>query len=246
MNSNYDENYAHFKAVAESGDPVLLQEAVNRFGFENTRYESDLHFLEKCFSIANVCESIRAGVQLYCSSLGSRIHYGRMNVSLMAMNAAVELAQGDYDLTVGVAQGGSILPLLMHCLVGKATFVKNSPDGAKMHWFAPGREFRRPDQAPRILVCEDDALTGKTLKKVRETVAQLNPETVDVCFLQDTPTLSLDGMHSSAVVAQKVGGYDRAFYAGDVSFSSFVSNLDTLNQAVLKSTSAMKRKRLWP
>ncbi len=186
--------------------------------------------------ISDLRTSISDCVRRFCASTGGAVPFVRAQPRLLDMNAAVELAKRDYDLAVGVVRGGVAVPILMSFLGQRITFLQNNRESSKTNWFSARPEFKRPAQADNVLLCEDDALTGGTLRRARPKMADLNPSRVDVCFRQDIPEQT-----PSRVVAEGLGTYDRVFYTSSVSFSNFLTNLGQLEKAAREATQGMRQ-----
>jgi hypothetical protein len=138
-------------------------------------------------------------------------------IFLEHVNAAVEL-QSQYDAVIGILRKGAPVPNLMHALgqkVGMIEFHQNWLRGAM--WRRIGGEKFTMDQGGKILICEDDAVRGRTLRSVLSRVDEFNPSKVDVCF-----TGVMYSMSRSA--ADNIGVFDKVFHCTEVSQDHVFTN----------------------
>lgn len=109
------------------------------------------------------------------------------------INAAMEIKRMNYDLAIGILNGGSTLAHLVEMSGVETRYLewrrnwKRAPIWKKM-----GGNQAKVQQADRILLIEDDAVTGSTLRAVQPLIENLNPSQVDVCFWNSIGKLSFE------------------------------------------------------
>lgn len=140
------------------------------------------------------------------------------------INAAGELSR-QYDLIVGVMNSGGIMGSLCELMGGNVRYLD-----WHRHWKKKGPTWRkigadptRVKEAKKILVCDNDADTGGTMRRIATALEALNPEAVDVCFFLDA--------EKNAVV-DEIPFYRRRFGTWNVQSQNFFEHLQHL-EAVL-------------
>jgi hypothetical protein len=132
--------------------------------------------------------------------------------------AALQVSQMDYDLVVGVHHKGMNLPNYLRPLgQNVASFDWRRSGEYEARWRDP-EQTQRMEPGMKVLVCEDDAVTGSTLQQVKNKLAELNPTSIDVC---------LTGVHyeKSQEAVQNVGGFDRIFHIAEFDQSQVYSDM---------------------
>ena len=129
-------------------------------------------------------------------NLGSFLDYaGQVGLPLESMNteirpdminAAGELIS-QYDLIVGVMNAGCSMAALCELMGGNVRYIEwhqkdREWENREPVWRNVGMNFKPVTEAKRILVCENDAVTGTTLRKIIPALQALGSEAVDVCF----------------------------------------------------------------
>lgn len=168
--------------------------AIGQFGtqadIENLirNYTSDTRFIADTLGrpeYDNPIKAFRLGISMNLHRYAK--HYnvplGRVGEA-STVNAAVELHKRNYDLVVGVLNAGTIFALPLEALGSNVRYLEyhRSWKRKKPVWRKVGRHQEKPKKAKRILICENDSVTGKTLRAVLPKVEALEPELIDVCF----------------------------------------------------------------
>lgn len=153
---------------------------------------------------------------------------GKMN--LYMINAVGELYD-KYDLVVGVANGGINMASLFEIYGVETRYIEwHSGTGDPKRWKRDpvwrniGFDRRKVKEAKRILVCENDAMTGQTLSKVVEFLGEkFDPEVVDVCFELDSETNNNAG---------EIPGVNKHFCTQDLPGPNVMDHLETMKHVL--------------
>ncbi len=97
--------------------------------------------------------------------------------------AALQIKEAHYDLVAGIHSGGSLLPNRLHPIGQNVAYIEwhqrweASPRLRNVHATQALRK------GMRILLCENDAITGESLRRVSEKLERdLRPSSIDLCF----------------------------------------------------------------
>ncbi len=130
---------------------------------------------------------------------GLKAHVKKFNIPLRntpnipTINAAVELSKNNYDLVIGVLKSGSTLAVPFEVLGDNVRYVEwHRHWTRKPIWRKVGETTDKPTEAKRVLICENDAASGKTLQALQPILDKLNPDEVDICFSGYFPDKSID------------------------------------------------------
>ena len=119
---------------------------------------------------------------VYAAANGIEVKNG---FNSLHVNAAMEVSRLDYDLIVGIYRGCTSLTTPLEVIGDNVRYINYSrlrnpnKDG---EWLPVGRVRELPEKAEKILVCEDDAVTGGSLRRAIPLLEKLDPKQVDVCF----------------------------------------------------------------
>ena len=175
----------------------------------------DTYFASRRGRFYEPLETIRAAARKYCRD--KKLNSQRMTPHLSDVNGAVEL--NDYDLVIGIAQGGIALPALMDFMGKPTAFLRSSRETQSTKWLTLA-----PTKASRLLICEDDARTGGTLDRIMPALDALNPTDIHICFTGC-------GLGVSKDIATKSGHFDKVFDTLSVPFTSFTENVRKVESA---------------
>ena len=145
------------------------------------------------------------------------------------LNAALELREKNYDLAIGVLNGGGPMAMFLEFLGTQAKYIEWHRDWKK----GPVQRKIGPNKSPiskgkKILICENDTQTGATLKAIIPFLKKLKPEQIDVSFLVD-----LHG--TNHLIVENSLFYKNAFNLGEFSPANFVDNLIKLEKELKKT-----------
>ena len=236
----YDEIIARMKqGVYSHGQTYFdLMQAALRWGDENdirraiiawkTRCKYDAHSMnmDLDFSpITEIVDKINNAVRNYASDFD--LYY--TGTGSPTINAAVEIKKQEYDLAVGIQKGCSNLTTILEMLGQPSSNIRFSQrwEKRKPYWMKVGRDGGKIQSAKRIIVCENDVSSGKTLQAVQPYLEKLNPESVDICFT---------GLHQEKSIekAKTMGFYTHVFSTMTVGFEDYLANLKTAEAAVTR------------
>ncbi|MEQ1849711.1 MAG: phosphoribosyltransferase [Candidatus Peribacteraceae bacterium] len=152
--------------------------------------------------------------------------------STLIPNAAYTLVDENYDLTIGIVHGGAPLANYLHVLDQNVVYLEyHRRWEINPRWRVAGRQCDIRS-GMKILLCEDDVATGKTLKEVARKLDKLNPSSVGICFT---------GYHleKSKQRAQEAGVFDSVRTPNDFDQSHVYSSILNFHEA-LKSKNKKK------
>ncbi len=151
----------------------------------------------------------------------SQIHnLPEKNISFTQVNAAIEISKMDYDLVLCILNGGASLGNLVEIAGLNTRFLEWRKHWKKDPiWRKVGKNTTKPTGANNILVIEDDASTGTTLKAIQPLIKKLNPENVDICFCGMFLKHSID-------VAQSLSSFNEVVRMFSLSHKKALDNLD--------------------
>lgn len=99
------------------------------------------------------------------------------------LSAAIELSRKKYDLIIGVLKAGSTLALPMEAIGENVRYMEwHKHWKRKPVWRNVGRATEKPKKAKKILLCENDAVSGNTIEALLPSLEKLGAEEVDICF----------------------------------------------------------------
>ncbi len=144
--------------------------------------------LELRDSLRNNLEACLSGTQLRRSPC----------FHLLDVNAAVELMENDFDLVIGVAQGGINIPFCMEILGQNTLYLRPSRKTNRVTQLQSISSPKPIAPGGSILICEDDAVSGKTLERILPIVQGFDPGYVEVCFSGYEPSKSYSAVKEKA------------------------------------------------
>lgn len=144
---------------------------------------------EHGFSSVNSMESIkyfREKISFAQQLLNQYIEKHRLRSVFLKpelLNAAVELSKEQYDLVVAVMNSGAPLATLLEVLGQNVRYLEWRKHWTKQpQWRNIGLHRQKIQSAHKILVSEDDTMTGTTLKTIAPILQSLGPDQIDVAF----------------------------------------------------------------
>lgn len=149
----------------------------------------------------------------------------------VAPTAAIQLTDRRYDATIGILWSGASLANHMHCW--------GSENVGYIEWHRHWQRdpvWRLHDMRfdvrkhMNILLCENDAVSGRTLTKVLQKIDTLNPANVDVCFT---------GIYyeKSREKALQLGAFRSVFHIADLDQSKVYSDMLRYREKLLEKVS---------
>ncbi len=238
VNGKFNQDFCRF--VLEQGDDDEMRFALDAFFQHTTLYSPErlVPLLLHGNKIKNIAQEIRAAAKKYskehCLLFETKKDDAFSRLPLIAeMNAAVEIKNMNYDLVVGILRSCVSLTTPLEMLGQEVRYVEciRGPRSAKKPvWIGRGRGGMIPIRhANRVLICENDAISGNTLRTVQPLIqAVLEPKVIDICFHKAS------SLESSKEVARGLGFYTKVFSVMDVGFEHFFDNLKTLQTAAKK------------
>jgi len=220
--SNDKINYDLVQTALNYGNDEDMQQAVSAWRTVESKQDSISAFLNEG-TIKKIVERIKASLNQY-----SKDYNLPKNKTLSAhINAAMEIAKQEYDLAVGIQRGCVNVTTILEAIGQRTRYVRYSPAWEKRgpYWEKVGRHKDKPTKAKKIIVCEDDTVTGKTLKAVQPLIEKLEPQTVDICFMGMNPEISRER-------AEGLGFYTNVTSTMSYSFDHFVENLRAAEAAL--------------
>lgn len=170
-----------------------------------------------CPEIRELCDRIRGQMQQYTEKFELDDRF----VGSPHVNAAVQIVKLDYDLIVGIQGGCSNLTNVLEFIGDdRLRYINYSKSLEKLPvWEKIGRSRKEVEKAKKILICENDAVSGQTLRSVQPLIEKLQPEGVDICFSGGF----FD--EKSQLVAEQMGIYKRIFSVMNMDFDNFLENI---------------------
>lgn len=157
--------------------------------------------------------AIASGVEKYCAMKGLPYHSrGYSFVRLVSMAGEIASTK-EYHLAIGVLRSGAPLAVLMELLGVKTAFIEpNRGSGHEPVWWQRQPNFK-PTQ--RVIVCEDDCKTGKTLAIVAHQVIPhvqradlvMCAETIPVQEVATTTVCKVNGFRFLVTADKLPGGH---------------------------------------
>lgn len=144
----------------------------------------------------------------------------KAGISPFHVHAAMEISKMDYDLIAGIYRGCTSLTTPLEVISDNVRYIDYSRTRAPEidpKWHAVGRMQGVANRADKILVCEDDSVSGGSLRRVIPLLEELEPRRVDICF----SGYNLDASYHNALTIP----YYKIVSGMRVSFDSFVGNL---------------------
>ncbi len=154
---------------------------------------------------------------VYAAANGIEVKNG---FNSLHVNTAMEISRSDYDLIVGIYRGCTSLTTPLEVIGDNVRYINYSRlrnPNRDAEWLPVGRVRQVPEKAEKILVCEDDAVTGGSLKKAVPLLEKLDPKQVDVCFT------GFDLVRSVGEV-KKIPFYNKAWGLWNI-FDRYVGNI---------------------
>ncbi len=233
-------HYDLFEVALEYGKGRQINKAMSEFypWLEGDRINGsapDFYYGERSLLHA-VTSEIRENLSEYIGRNNIELKNG---ISSFHVNAAMEISRMDYDHIIGIYRGCTGLTTPLEVLGDNVRYIDYSRDFPEEppKWIQVGRVTDLPKRAYKVLVCEDDAVTGDTLTSVIPLIQELEPKRVVVRFHGAN-------FEKSRAVVDQIPFYDVAqnLYVG---FERYVGNLREFNSClkkVLKKCSAKKRR----
>jgi len=177
-----------------------------------------------CDQITKITGPIRTALEKYRAEFGFKEGY-----RVDDYNAAMEIKKREYDLAIGIQTGCSALTNVLEMIGQPTRYIRHSKkwNNRKPHWMAIGKEKERVKKAKKIIVCENDAVSGKTLQAVQPLIEKLQPETIDICF-------SGYSDEDSIATAQNLGFYTNVFSTVTIGYNHFLENIKAVQTATTR------------
>ncbi len=147
------------------------------------------------------------------------------------VNVASALA-GKYDLGIGVAKGGLYLTFIFESfgLETKIVQCHRRGRGAIFSWEEEPKNAEL--EGKKLIVLENDVITGRTTRRVIRELRKYNPAQVDLALVHNpTSTEPKKGKPLFGTFLPAVpSGYDQVYFPKDFNYDSFEEAVNTLEQ----------------
>ncbi|HLC71611.1 MAG TPA: hypothetical protein VJI32_06370 [Candidatus Nanoarchaeia archaeon] len=222
-------NYDLVEATVRYGTPEQIDTAVSQFYEDNPK---DFW----AFEWRGIFHKEFQEINTYLENYSRKYNLQYKGAGPVEVNAAQEMLKRNYSLVVSVLWKGGTLPNILEALGQNTRHVEYHRDWKKQgpRWKKIGKDSSSPKRAERILVCEDDAVTGKTLGAVHAFLKRLSPEQLDVCLTSH----SLRMRNQLAEELMRMNGirYDNFFDTAEISPLHLRENIQkTLDQLKMLS-----------
>lgn len=225
LNSNGEPDYDLARVTMELGTDEQISEVLRIYDY---RYPPDSNTREQEHIIGRgkpgfLLESIYNNVRK--SIVGCRLPARRLWSRFLNVNAAAEIEKRDYDLAVGLLNGGLHLALMTEIAGVRTRLISVHRDSkCEPYWKNIRKGDSKVKKAKNILICEDDAVTGGTLRRIIPLIEKLEPENVDVCFSGIYSDRSIDA-------ASTIPVYNNAFHTVSFGFDRLYENIKEMELA---------------
>ena len=201
-----------------SGDLNFL-DAVDMYGNDSERNALLKNYPWHRNSDGKICklaDSIKAETMEFRKKT-SKMRVG-IEASCFQISAAMQISRQDYTAIFGILQSGASIAAYTDVLDVPSGFIEyHRRWPTKKPVWKEANRAKKYGQNGAILLCENDAISGKTIENVRRKVDTLNPTRVDILFT---------GYHekSSKDLAIK-NGADNTFHINDYDCTHVYSDM---------------------
>jgi hypoxanthine phosphoribosyltransferase len=215
--------------LEEHKSPLSLCLAAFKYGTEEQHIEAikvmedmgigQYSMIDKSEKVEREIQQINDHFHFYRSQypLNNRHYFeGGKPFSAYQLNAAAELLKTDYDLVIGLQSGGVLFAALLEMLGMNVRYLswhrEWAPTGRSPEWEQIGSVQEKPTTAQKILLCEDDSVTGNTLDVVGKFLSNLGADRTDIFF------------KNHWIESNRENTEDSAFFANAIDANTFESS----------------------
>lgn len=214
-------NYDLLQVALNIGDDKDMQKAVSAWVRHYGPTEEALN--------GGKIREIRTEIQSKLERYAQKFNLPDSPISLVNINGAMEIPEQEHDLAVGIHRGCAEVTNLLDATNLPVRYIRYSQEDQETqpYWSPVGRNQQKISKAKRIIICEDDVVSGTTLQAVHPLIERLNPEVVDIYFCGYTPK-------KSCKAASALGYYTNVLSTESISFDRFVANLKKAQRTLKK------------